>query len=345
MSTIKDVAQRAGVSVTTVSHVINGTRRVSNDARLRVDEAIRELRFVPNAIARGLRSSRSHSLGVMIPNIANPFFAEIVSAVEEAAFSAGYSVILCNSGDDPNRQARYLRLLSEKQIEGLVLMTIGGAQELDGQAFSALSMPIVALDRELPLDGVDRVAIDQCGGARLAIEHLLELGHRRIACIAGPDDQLVARERVNGWRQALHAHGIEPAAEWCVDGDFTAASGVRAAEKLLALRPRPTAIFAGNDLMAFGALSACTAGGLRVPEDISIVGFDDILLSEFTNPPLTTVGQPKTEAGRLAIAMLLERIGTNPSERRAVRDTPTRRESLQPQLHVRRSSAAAPPDA
>lgn len=328
MITIREVAQHAQVSVTTVSHVINGTRFVSEEAKARVQAAIAALHYVPSAVARSLKSSRTHTVGMMIPNNSNPYFAEIIRGIEDTCFAAGFNVILCNSDDDPHKQAAYVRVLSEKQVDGLIVLSSGGDPELLDTLRGA-PMPQVVVDREIDDLAADLVEVDHEGGARLAVEHLVSLGHVRIACIAGPLALSPARQRVQGWRSALQAAGLACDDALVADGAFTAAGGFAAMRALLA--HRPSAVFASNDLMAIGALCAAAEAGLRVPQDVSMIGFDDIALAAYSNPPLTTIAQPKHQTGELAAQLLMQRI--------AQPGRPLRREILHPSLVLRRSAA------
>ncbi|HET7795540.1 MAG TPA: LacI family DNA-binding transcriptional regulator [Rhizobacter sp.] len=328
MITIREVAQHANVSVTTVSHVINGTRFVSEDAKARVLAAIAALNYVPSAVARSLKSSRTHTVGMMIPNSSNPYFAEIIRGIEDTCFAAGFNVILCNSDDDPHKQAAYVRVLSEKQVDGLIVLSSGGDPELLDTLRGA-PMPQVVVDREIDDLAADLVEVDHEGGARLAVAHLVGLGHARIACIAGPLLLSPARQRVQGWRSALLAAGLACDDSLVAQGGFTAAGGFDAMRVLLA--QCPSAVFASNDLMAIGALCAAADAGLRVPQDLSLIGFDDIALAAYSNPPLTTIAQPKHQTGELAAHLLMQRI--------AQPGRPLQREILHPLLVLRRSAA------
>ena len=327
MITIREVAQHAQVSVTTVSHVINGTRFVSEEAKARVQAAIEALHYVPSAVARSLKSSRTHTVGMMIPNNSNPYFAEIIRGIEDTCFAAGFNVILCNSDDDPHKQAAYVRVLSEKQVDGLIVLSSGGDPELLDTLRGA-PMPQVVVDREIDDLAADLVEVDHEGGARLAVAHLVSLGHARIACIAGPLALSPARQRVQGWRSALQAAGLACDDALVADGGFTAAGGFAAMRALLVYRP--SAVFASNDLMAIGALCAAAEAGLRVPQDLSMIGFDDIALAAYSNPPLTTIAQPKHQTGELAAQLLMQRI--------AQPGRPLQREILRPSLVLRRSA-------
>lgn len=330
-STIRTVAERAGVSVATVSHVLNGTRHVSDALRARVEAAMRELDFVPSAIARSLKQRQTHTIGMMTPNSSNPYFAEIVQAVEDHAFGAGYHVVLCNSNDDPRRQSAYLQVLAQRRIDGLVLVPTGDDATVLAQ-LDGLRMPVVLLDRPLAGMRFDAVCNDNRAGARLAVQHLVGLGHRRIGCIADSPETAVSREREAGWREVLAEAGLEaPELQY---GHFTAQGGFDAMQRLLALPQPPTAVFACNDAMAIGALGALAQAGLAAPAHVSIVGYDDVDLAHWVHPALTTVAQPKQQMSRLAVDLLIERI-----ERRR-HEAQTR--ALAPSLVVRASSAAAP---
>ncbi|MFO1414205.1 MAG: LacI family DNA-binding transcriptional regulator [Burkholderiales bacterium] len=307
MATIKEIAQRANVSSATVSHVINNTRFVSDEVRGRVEAAVQALGYVPNALARSLRKRDTRTLGMMIPDIGNAFFAELVRAVEDECYRQGYSLVLCNTDDDPARQVAYLQTLMAKRVDGLVLIAAGRDAEL-ARLLHASWLPLVVVDREIEGVAGDLVEVDHEQGGYLAATHLLSLGHRRIAVIAGPSGLAVSRQRVAGCVRALREAGVALPAEHLVHADFTTEGGHGAAAALLALRHRPTAIFACNDLSALGAIHAARAARLRVPDDLSVVGFDDIALAAFVSPRLTTIRQPKQRIGALAAQLLIARV-------------------------------------
>lgn len=330
MANIKDVAIRAGVSVTTVSHVVNGTRFVSDRSRLRVEDAIRALGYVPSGVARSLKHNTTHTFGMLIPNNSNPYFAEILRGVEDRCFAAGYNVILCNSNEDAMRQASYLRVLAEKRIDGLVLVTSHRDAALRA-ALAELNIPMVLLDREVPGLDCDLVEVDHVRGGFIATQHLLALGHPWVACISGPPELSPSTQRRAGWKKALAEAGVERRDGDLERGDFSSRSGYQAMQALLRNGRRPTAVFVCNDLMAIGALAAAYEAGVRVPSQLSLVGFDDIELAAFSAPALTTVAQPKQQIGTLAAELLLDRVISGRSE--------NRREILQPHLKVRASTA------
>ncbi len=307
MATIKQIAERASVSAATVSHVINNTRYVSDEVRARVDAAVAALGYVPNAVARSLRMQGTQTLGMMIPNICNNFFAELVRAVEDECYRQGYSLILCNSEDDPAKQIAYLRILMSKRVDGLVVISSGRDDDL--RALLATTwLPLVIVDREIEGVSADLVEVDHEHGGYLAARHLLDLGHRHIAAIGGPSDLIVSRQRIFGFERALREAGIPHRGDYLVNANFTTQGGYEAARRLLALAKRPTGVFACNDLLALGAIHAIREARLSVPEDISIVGFDDIALAAFVSPRLTTIRQPKQRIGELAAQLLIGRI-------------------------------------
>ncbi len=331
VATIKDVAALAEVSFTTVSHVLNGTRPVSRPLRDRVHAAVAELNFVPSGAARSLKTSRSITIGVLIPNNSNPFFAEVVRGIEDACFDEGYATILCNTDDRPDKQAAYARLLSEKRVDGIVGIHSGADNGL-AELLRGTGIPLVMLDPPPGETSMDSVSVDHEGGAFQAVNHLLLLGHKHIACITGPGHMVPAQLRLAGYQRALLAAGITPDATWVREADYTSGGGHAATLALLARQPRPTALFASNDLMALGSIGAASSLGLSVPRDLSVIGFDDIALAPFFSPPLSTVAQPKHESGRLAAQLLLNRISTG---RRVHRE-----KRLVPVLCVRQSTAA-----
>ena len=332
MATIKDVAAGAGISYTTVSHVVNGTRPVSDPVRSKVEAAIAELGYVPSGVARSLRVRATGTLGLLVPNASNPYFAELARGIEDHAERNGYSVILCNSDDDTDKQLRYLRVLLERRIDGLIVATVASDAAF-AEALANLRVPLVLVDRSLDGVSADQLRVDHEQGAYLATRHLLELGHRRIACIGGPASTQVAQLRAAGYRRALDEAGIEARA--VVDCPFTSPAGHAAAQALLAGEQRPTAIFAGNDMIALGVLRAAAERQLQVPQQLSVVGFDDIEVSRYLHPALTTVGQCIGALGEQVAARLLERIRT-PGLAVAQR-------LIEPILVLRESSAA--PDA
>ena len=308
MATIKDVAAIAGISYTTVSHVVNKTRPVSEPVRIKVEAAIKQLDYVPSAVARSLKAKTTATIGLLVPNSLNPYFAELARGIEDYCERNGYCVILCNSDDNPDKQRSYLRVLLEKRIDGLIVASAGGDSGL-AQGLAGVKTPMVIVDRGL--DGVDAdlVRIDHEYGAYLATRHLLELGHRDIATIGGPATTSVAQMRLAGYCRALKEAGIEVRQERMLESDFTSTGGYNAAAILLESNP-PSAIFAGNDMIGIGVLRAAAERNVRVPSELSVIGFDDIQMSRYVYPALTTVGQSILQLGEMAAEVLLRRIAT-----------------------------------
>lgn len=329
MTTMHDVAKRAGVSISTVSHVINNSRAVSIESRKRVEEAMGELGYQPNTLARNLRRQQTQSIGMIVPDIANPFFAEIARGIEDSSFEKNYSVVLCNSEGDLKKQTTYTNLLIQNQVAGIVFVAAGVSTELV-EDLRRRRVPLVVVDRAIPGVEVNTVMTNHYQGGCLATQHLVDLGHLRIACISAGSDLSPSADRETGYRETLRENRIPVRDELIVPGDFQYRSGYHAANLLLDLPNPPTAIFAGNDLMAIGCISSATERGLRIPEDLSVVGFDDVKLASFTNPPLTTIAQPKREIGSLAVKMLIARI--------ADINAPIQTEQLDTKLIVRRSA-------
>jgi LacI family transcriptional regulator len=332
--TQEDVARLAGVSRATVSYVINersgGRIKISEETRQRVWAAVKELGYQPNVLARSLRRGETNTIGVIVPDSANPFFAEVARGIEDTGFEQGYSVILCNSDGDLDKELLYTSVLAEKQVDGILFVAAGESAE-NIRALQARRIPVVVVDRAIPDTDVDSVLTRNARGGWLATRHLIDLGHRCIGCIVGPSDLTPSAERVTGYQQALGEAGIHVDETLIAKGDFQFESGHRAMRQFLAMRDPPTAIFACNDLMAVGAIGVAVEMGWMVPADLSVVGFDDVRLASFGNPPLTTVVQPKYEMGVMAATMLLERM-RDP-------EMPPRRRLLDTSLLIRKTTA------
>ena len=332
MATIKDVAAVAGVSFTTVSHVVNNSRPVSADVRAKVERAIRELNYVPSAVARSLKARSTATIGLVVPNGTNPYFAELARGVEDGCAKKGYCVFFCNSDDDPVKQRNYLRVLQEKRIDGLIVASAGDDAVL-AATLGDTREPIVVVDRNIEGLNADLVQIDHERGAWLATRHLIELGHANIGCITGPITTAVSAMRMHGFLRAMAERGIEIAPGAIVEADFSGAGGYRAAAQLFDT-VRPSAIFAGNDMMGIGALRAAAERGIAVPTDCSIIGFDDIELGHYTYPSLSTVGRSVRALGEIAAQTLIERIVGAAK----LAGTPMRRRVVAPQLIAREST-------
>jgi len=313
MSTITDVAQRAGVSTMTVSRVVNNSGYSSREARARVEAAIAELGYVPNALARQLRSRRTKTLALVVSDISNPFFTTIARGVEDVAVRHGFSVMFCDTDESGKEEAQYLLMLIERQVDGVLLVPARSS----GASFRLLlahRMPVVVLDRRVAARKFDSVRCDSEAGAHALIRHLIELGHRRIAVLTGRRTISTSVDRVAGCRRALREAGLELDDELVRYGDFNFGSpnrtdGHRMVREVLASTSTPpTAIFAANNFIAFGAIRALREADLRVPEDMSVVAFDDLPAEWVADPFLTVAVQPAYEIGHRAATMLLDRI-------------------------------------
>ena len=328
--TIYDVARLAGVSTATVSRALNGTGQIAAATQRAIDDAVEQLGYQPNTAARSLVTRSSQTIAVLLPEITNPFYAALVSGVQERALEAGHTLLLCTTESDPDREDDYLRLLHAKQVDGVLVdgLVLPPARIA---RFVRDGLPIVCLDRDVDSTRVPLVQVDNRRGARLATEHLLSLGHRRVAHVSGAPGLGISEERIAGYTDVHNAFGYAVDPELMAVGGFTEVGGYEATQELLANVRHPfTALFAANDLSALGALSALAESGLHVPGDISVVGFDDLRLSRFTTPPLTTVHQPAAEIARRATELLLELAAGRPVEQM--------RTLLKPELVVRQST-------
>ena len=302
-ATIADVAARAGVSTATVSRVLAGVGQARPETRTRVLEAARDLDYRPSEVARSLKRRTTQILGLIITDIENPYFPQLVRSVEDAARAAGYSVLLCNAADDPEREASYLELLVDRRVDGVVIAASSlGVRHAEWLASPPI--PVVLVNTEAPEVGLPTIMSDNELGGRMAADHLLALGHRRFGYLMPPPRNVDAPARLAGVRSALAAANLGPEALIETIGDATVRGGELAAHELFGLAPATTAIVAYNDLMAIGVLRAVPGSGRRVPADVSVVGFDDVAFAEYLDPPLTTIAQRTDEMGRWAIAQL-----------------------------------------
>ncbi len=308
MPTIYDVARRAGVSTYTVSVVLNRSARVSPELTRRVLAAVKELNYTVNEVARSLQTRRTRTVGMLIPDIANPFYAQVVRGAEDALREAGYSLLLGNCYDDPQIQQHYLMLFRSKQVDGVLLFVAPGATGSDVTWRFEGSKPVVFVGRPPANGDADCVVADNRLGARLATTHLISRGHRRIAIITGHLSLISNADRVRGWRLALRRAGLKGEKAWIGEGDGTPISGQRQMERLLALPAPPTAAFVANFPMTTGALQALRARGLKVPDHFEIVCLDDYDWLDLFEPKLTTVIQPNYELGLRAAELLLKRV-------------------------------------
>jgi len=305
--TVKEVAARAGVSTATVSRVLSGAGGVASGLQRRVYDAAKALNYRPNRAARNLRAGSNQIVGVLIPDIENPFFISVVCGIEEVLQTAGYSLLLANFNESPEREQVQLASLRAEGVAGLIFASSRKPAE-EYKRFVDAGTPMAAVSRVIAGLNIDTVTVDNAEGARTAVSHLISLGHRRIAIINGPLSLNTARERQGGYEQAFRDAGLSVPAELVRYGDFRQAGGFHAMKTLLAEAERPTAVFTASNLMTLGALEAIHESNLEIPADIAVVGFDDMPWATSLRPPLTTVAQPATEVGRTAARMLLDRL-------------------------------------
>ena len=305
--TIADVARAAGVSLQTVSRAINNKGEISDDTRQRVLETSQRLGYRPSMLARGLVTRTTLTIGLVVPDIANPFFSEIARGAEDAAHAAGYSLLLGNSTENPAREADVLRTLEEKCVDGIVLCS-SRLQQAELAALMDRLPTLVLINRPAPNNNAGVIAVDDEAGAEDGTRHLLRGGRRAVGFLAGPRGSHSAQERARGYACALANAGIAYDATRSLPCQPYFEGGREAMQMLLAAHPETDAVFCYNDLVAVGALQACAAAGRRVPEDVAVVGCDDILLAALVTPALTTLGVDKREVGAAATRLLLERI-------------------------------------
>jgi LacI family transcriptional regulator len=334
MANIYDVARQAGVSTTTVSHVLNGTRHVNEDTKARVQQVMEQLNYQPSSVARAMVRQETKTIALIVPDNQHPFYSELAYSVEAYAFAAGYNIMLCQTGRSPEKERAYLDMLVSKRVDGVVHLTTA-YQNPRLEPLPAHDIPVATFDRDYSDSDlrIDSVHIDNELGGYTATQHLLELGHRRLACVWVPGGK--SYSRLTGFERALREVDVEVDPALLYQGDWSLESGWRAAEQLMQLPAPPTAIFACNDNMAIGVLANLHDCGYAVPQDVSVVGFDDISLARFSSPLLTTFATPINEVGERLCRLLFDRIdGLLPAERQ--------QEFVQGELKVRKSTAPPP---
>ena len=308
MATIKDVAARAKVSSATVSHVINGTRKVAPATVERVQQAMKELDYHPNAIAQSLRTQKTNVIGAVVSDITNPFFATLIRGAEDAAIEAGYSLIVCNSDESLEKEDRYVRLLRRRQIDGLLISPVGDGSHSVVHELPKWKVPFVFVDRRVEDIEADAVLSDNVDGAYKATHHLIKQGHKRIGLVLGIKGATTTEERLIGYRKALDEAEMMFASELVIYGGYRIEGGQRSAVKFLSLPESPTAIFSTNNLMTIGVLQELSHRQVSIPQEMAILSFDDLNLGEFFQPPLSSVAQDPYSIGAVAIGMLLTRL-------------------------------------
>ncbi|QXC56116.1 substrate-binding domain-containing protein [Vibrio mimicus] len=329
MATMKDIARLAGVSTSTVSHVINKSRFVSDEIAERVNNAAQQLNYAPSALARSLKMNRTKTIGMLVTTSTNPFFGEVVKGVERSCYHQGYNLILCNTEGDNQRMKASINTLLQKRVDGLLLM----CSTLEGERLDVFDrypdIPVVVMDWGPILFASDKIQDNSLQGGYMAAKHLIECGHREIGCITGPLIRHQAQMRYEGYKRALAEAGLGIHSDWIVESDFECEGGYQAFEKLYQRGKLPSALFVSNDMMAMGVIQAANQRGLRVPDDLSLIGYDDVHIAKFMTPALTTIHQPKYRLGKAAVDTLLYRL-ENP-------DTTAQVVQLEPTLVVRSS--------
>lgn len=314
---IRDVARLAGVSTATVSRAIHNPTMVTKQTRAKVERAVRETGYAGNAMARNLRRMETRMIVVLVPNIGNIFFSEMLSGIETTATERGYSILIGDTTSDPGRAKDFADYVRGAQADGMILLDgkppyfAAPANGAAGQGVPVSQPPVVVLSERLPGYDFPTVCIDNVGAARDATAYLIGQGHRAIAHITGPLENILTAERRQGYRAALDAADLPRPPGYEVAGDFSIRSGRLAMDRLLAVEPRPTAVFCSNDEMAIGAITGIKAAGLSVPGDLSVVGFDDIQFAECYDPPLTTVRQPRRLIGKTGMAIMADILASN----------------------------------
>ncbi|CAH8235547.1 substrate-binding domain-containing protein [Vibrio aestuarianus] len=323
MATMKDIARLAGVSTSTVSHVINKSRFVSEDIAERVNKAAQDLNYAPSALARSLKMNRTRTIGMLVTTSTNPFFGEVVKGVERSCYHKGYNLILCNTEGDNERMKASINTLLQKRVDGLLLM----CSTLEGERIEVFDrypdIPVVVMDWGPMLFASDKIQDNSLSGGYIATNYLIECGHKEIGCITGPLIRHQAQMRYEGYKRAVLEAGLEINPQWIVESDFECEGGYEAFNRMLEKGPLPSSIFVSNDMMAMGVINAAHEKGIRIPEDVSIMGYDDIHIARFMSPALTTVHQPKYRLGKVAVETLLKKLEKETLEPQVVQLDPT----------------------
>lgn len=328
MPTIKDVAKLAGVSVSTVSRALNGSGYVDKTTEERVMAAIKQLNYKPSQVARGLVSKKTKTFGLILPDITNPFFPEVARGAEDEASRYGYNIMLCNSDWNVAKEKMYLNIMQEKCVDGIIL--VGSKIDDDYiKMLSNLSIPVVLLDRSTSLD-IHSICTNNILGSYMATKHLIEQGYKTIAHISGPHQSPSAKNRLLGYRRALEESDIPFDLVLVIEGDYRITGGSLAMQRLLRLNAVPDAVFCANDFMAIGALEVLQEAGVKVPDEVALVGYDGIYLSKHLYPKLTTVVQPTYQMGTAAVQVILETLGNEEGKYKHI--------EFDPVLKVRESS-------
>ncbi|EGX6963789.1 substrate-binding domain-containing protein [Vibrio alginolyticus] len=324
MATMKDIAKLAGVSTSTVSHVINKTRFVSEEISQRVNNAAKELNYyAPSALARSLKVNRTKTIGMLVTTSTNPFFGEVVKGVERSCYQKGYSLILCNTEGDNERMRQSINTLLQKRVDGLILM----CSSLEGERIDVFErypdIPVVVMDWGPMLFTSDKIQDNSLRGGYLAAKYLIDCGHTEIGCITGPLIKHQAQMRYEGYKRAMNEAGLEFNANWIIESDFECEGGYQAFKKMAQRGALPSSIFVSNDMMAMGVINAANELDIKVPDDLSIIGYDDIHIAKFMSPSLTTIHQPKYRLGQAAVETLVRRLDDKSNDAQVVQLEPT----------------------
>lgn len=307
MATMKDVAEMAGVSTATVSRALTNPEKVSTPTRQKVEQAVVAVGYSPHTLSRNIKRNESRTILVIIPDICDPFFADVIRGIEQTAAQHGYLVLIGDCAQQKQQERTFVNLIITKQIDGMLLL--GSNLPFDASKEEQRNLPPMVMANEFaPELELPTVHIDNLTAAFEAVHYLYQLGHKQIACVAGPEQMPLSQYRLQGYIQALRRNGIAVENRYIVRGDFTYEAGAQALASLMVLPNPPTAVFCHSDIMALGVLSQAKKLGLRVPQDLSIVGFDDIKLVQYCDPPLTTVAQPRFQIGQQAMLLLLEQL-------------------------------------
>lgn len=327
MATMKDIARLAKVSTSTVSHVINNSRFVSEEIREKVQTIVKELNYMPSALARSLKVNQTKTIGMLVTTTSNPFFAEVMAGVERYCQQHHYNLIIATTNGDAERLQHHIQTLIQRKVDGLLLMC-GDARSNNSERLN-IPLPLVVVDWWFTELNADKIFENSISGGYLATKTLIDAGHKKIGIITGNIKKSLAQNRLEGYKKALMEADIPLNPNWIIGGHFDFASGIEAMNQLLDQAEKPTAVFACSDTIAVGAYQAIWQHGLSVPQDISIIGYDDIELAKYLSPPLSTISQPKAELGQLAVETLLKRIGSPSSDFQTI--------MLEPELVLRDS--------
>ncbi|MDC0612497.1 substrate-binding domain-containing protein [Vibrio sp.] len=333
MATMKDIARIAGVSTSTVSHVINKSRYVSDEISHKVLKVAAELNYSPSALARSLKVNRTHTFGMLMTSSTNPFFGEVVKGVERSCYQKGYNLILCNTEGDSERMKTSIDTLLQKRVDGLILMCPTLSGDKPNLFANYPDIPVVVMDWGPIAFSCDKIQDNSYKGGQIATQYLIDNGHKQIGCITGPLTNHQAIVRFDGYKQAMQNNELSINADWVAHGDFSCQSGYEAFHHLAQNSSLPSAIFVSNDMMAMGVLKAAHELNIAIPEQVSIIGYDDIHIANFMTPPLTTIHQPKYRLGQAAVETLVDRLASPGKESCVIELEPTlvARESVRSQ--------------